>query len=133
MLPHAPITGAGSGLAATIDEPQAIENRNGQLTGVSTGFTDLDILTQGLQPGQLIVIGARPVIGESTLALGVACACSIRDGLPSVFFSLEMGVSEIDMRMLSAEARVGLHKMRSGNLAPTPVASRARRHSPERR
>ncbi|MFD8992304.1 replicative DNA helicase [Streptomyces goshikiensis] len=108
--------GEGS-LGSTIDELQAIQNRNGKLTGVSTGFKDLDSLTQGLQPGQLIVIAARPAMGKSTLALDFARACSIRDGLPSVFFSLEMGVSEINMRMLSAEARVALHHMRGGNLS----------------
>ncbi|WP_427251117.1 replicative DNA helicase [Bacillus cereus] len=107
--------GEGS-LASTIDELEAIENRNGKLTGISTGFADLDLLTQGLQPGQLIVIAARPALGKSTLALDFARACSVRDQMPSVFFSLEMGISEINMRMLSAEARVGLHKMRSGNL-----------------
>ncbi|MDX2974027.1 replicative DNA helicase, partial [Kribbella solani] len=107
--------GEGS-LAATIDELQAIQNRDGKLTGVSTGFKDLDSLTQGLQPGQLIVVAARPAMGKSTLALDFARACSIRDGQPSVFFSLEMGVSEINMRMLSAEARVALHHMRGGNL-----------------
>ena len=107
--------GEGS-MASTIDELQAIQNRSGLLTGVSTGFKDLDLLTQGLQPGQLVVVAARPAMGKSTLALDFARACSIRDGLPSVFFSLEMGVSEINMRMLSAEARVALHKMRSGNL-----------------
>lgn len=107
--------GEGS-MASTIDELQAIQNRDGKLTGVSTGFKDLDSLTQGLQPGQLVVVAARPAMGKSTLALDFARACSIRDGMPSVFFSLEMGVSEINMRMLSAEARVGLHKMRAGNL-----------------
>ncbi|WP_405393518.1 replicative DNA helicase [Streptomyces sp. NBC_01102] len=108
--------GEGS-LASTIDELQAIQNRDGALTGVSTGFKDLDSLTQGLQPGQLVVVAARPAMGKSTLALDFARACSIRDGLPSVFFSLEMGISEINMRMLSAEARVGLHHMRGGNLS----------------
>jgi replicative DNA helicase len=108
--------GEGS-LASTIDELQAIQNRDGKLTGVSTGFKDLDSLTQGLQPGQLVVVAARPAMGKSTLALDFARACSIRDGLPSVFFSLEMGVSEINMRMLSAEARVALHHMRGGNLS----------------
>ncbi|MGW3091607.1 replicative DNA helicase [Streptomyces sp. NPDC001108] len=108
--------GEGS-LASTIDELQAIQNRNGKLTGVSTGFKDLDFLTKGLQPGQLVVVAARPAMGKSTLALDFARACSIRDGLPSVFFSLEMGLSEINMRMLSAEARVALHHMRGGNLS----------------
>ncbi|MFF3343204.1 replicative DNA helicase [Streptomyces flavidovirens] len=107
--------GDGS-LGDTFDELEHIEKRNGQITGVSTGFADLDSLTQGLQPRQVCVIAARPAMGKSTLALDFARACSVRDGLPSVFFSLEMGIGEINMRMLSAQARVGLHKMRSGTL-----------------
>ena len=112
-----PATPGQGSLGATIDELERIQKRDAGLTGVSTGFIDLDALTQGLQPGQFIVIAARPAMGKSTLALDFARACSIRDGLPSVFFSLEMSISEINMRMLSAEAVVGLHRMRGGHLS----------------
>ncbi|MFJ3673785.1 replicative DNA helicase [Streptomyces sp. NPDC090106] len=86
------------------------------ITGVPTGFTDLDSLTKGFQPGQLIVLAARPAVGKSTLALDFARAASIKHDLSTAFFSLEMGEKEIGMRLLSAEARVGLHHLRGGTL-----------------
>ncbi|MGK5533120.1 replicative DNA helicase [Streptomyces sp. URMC 129] len=106
----------GEIMEGTLDEIEAISNRSGEMTGVPTGFTDLDSLTNGLHPGQMIVIAARPAMGKSTLALDFARACSIRHKLPSVIFSLEMGRNEIAMRLLSAEARVALHHMRSGSM-----------------
>ncbi|GAA4657893.1 replicative DNA helicase [Streptomyces chumphonensis] len=103
-------------MEGALDEIEAIGSRSGQMTGVPTGFTDLDSLTNGLHPGQMVVIAARPAMGKSTLALDFARACSIRNNLPSVIFSLEMGRNEIAMRLLSAEARVALHHMRSGSM-----------------
>lgn len=84
--------------------------------GVPTGLADLDTLLQGLHAGQMVVIAARPAVGKSTLALDFARACSIGHGLPSVYFSLEMSASDIRMRLTSAEARVGLHRLRDRNL-----------------
>ncbi|MET7639275.1 replicative DNA helicase [Streptomyces sp. NPDC005438] len=107
----------GDIMEGALDEIEAIGSRSGQMTGVPTGFTDLDSLTNGLHPGQMVVIAARPAMGKSTLALDFARACSIKHGLPSVIFSLEMGRNEIAMRLLSAEARVALHHMRSGNMS----------------
>ena len=104
----------GDIMEGALDEIEAIGSRSGQMTGVPTGFTDLDSLTNGLHPGQMIVIAARPAMGKSTLALDFARACSIKNNMPSVIFSLEMGRNEIAMRLLSAEARVALHHMRSG-------------------
>ncbi|NUU26436.1 MAG: replicative DNA helicase, partial [Streptomycetaceae bacterium] len=75
-------------MEGALDEIEAIGSRNGQMSGVPTGFTDLDALTNGLHPGQMIVIAARPAMGKSTLALDFARACSIRHNLPSVIFSL---------------------------------------------
>ncbi|MDB1086229.1 replicative DNA helicase [Streptomyces sp. ACA25] len=106
----------GEIMEGALDEIEAISNRSGEMTGVPTGFTDLDSLTNGLHPGQMIVIAARPAMGKSTLALDFARACSIKHNLPSVIFSLEMGRNEIAMRLLSAEARVALHHMRSGSM-----------------
>ena len=103
-------------MEGALDEIESIGSRKGQMTGVPTGFADLDDLTNGLPPGQMIVIAARPAMGKSTLALDFARAASIRNNLPSVIFSLEMGRNEIAMRLLSAEARVALHHMRSGSL-----------------
>ena len=93
-------------LEATLDEIEAASARDGKLIGVPTGFADLDRLTTGLHPGQLIVIAARPGMGKSTLGLDFARAAAIHHNLPTVIFSLEMGRTEITMKLLSAESRV---------------------------
>ncbi|TDD68518.1 replicative DNA helicase [Jiangella aurantiaca] len=103
-------------MEGTLDEIEAIGSRGGQMVGVPTGFTDLDSLTNGLHPGQLVILAARPAVGKSTLGLDLARAASIKNGLTSVIFSLEMGRNEITMRLLSAEAKVPLHHMRSGQM-----------------
>lgn len=77
----------GDIMEGALDEIEAIGSRSGQMSGVPTGFTDLDSLTNGLHPGQMIVIAARPAMGKSTLALDFARACSIKANLPSVIFS----------------------------------------------
>ena len=111
----------------TLDELEAIGSRGGSMTGVPTGFTDLDALTNGLHPGQLIVIAGRPGLGKSTLGLDIARAASVKSGLPSAIFSLEMSKTEITMRLLSAEARVPLHHMRSGTMTDDDWNRLARR------
>jgi replicative DNA helicase len=116
-------------MPGALDEIEAIGSRGGALTGVPTGFTDLDALTNGLHPGQMIVIAARPALGKSTLALDLARAASVRHGLASVIFSLEMSRNEITMRLLSAEARVPLHSMRTGQMGDEDWTRLARRMS----
>ncbi|MFI5099433.1 MAG: replicative DNA helicase [Actinomycetes bacterium] len=101
----------------TLEEIEAISSRGGAMVGVPTGFADLDSLTNGLHGGQLIVVAARPAMGKSTLGLDWCRAASLRHRLSSVIFSLEMGRNEITMRLLSAEARVALHHMRSGTMS----------------
>ncbi|MDT0412726.1 MULTISPECIES: replicative DNA helicase [Streptomyces] len=86
------------------------------MTGLSTGLLDLDALTNGFQPGQLIIIGARPAMGKTTLALDFARAAAIKNHRTCAFFSLEMGRDEITQRIYSAEARVGLHQIRAGTV-----------------
>jgi len=96
---------------------QLLEESHGEgMTGIPTGFRDLDLLTNGLQPGQMIVIAARPGLGKSTLALDFARAASIKNAKTAAFFSLEMNRVEILQRLLSAESQVFLEKMRNGNL-----------------
>ena len=95
--------------------------------GVKTGFKDLDALTNGFHPGNMIVLAARPAVGKSTLGLDIARYASIHKGETSVIFSLEMSRSEITMRMLSAEARVPLNNIRSGNLTEDEWSRMARR------
>ena len=107
---------------------------SGEMTGVPTGFTDLDALTNGLHPGQMIVIAARPAVGKSTLALDFARSAAIKHNLATVMFSLEMGRNEIAMRLLSAEAGIALQHMRKGTMSdedwtswPAPWARSPRR------
>jgi replicative DNA helicase len=101
---------------ATIEEIEASAGRGGELIGVPTGFAELDEQTNGLHPGQMIVIAARPAIGKSTVGLDIARSASIKNGLTSVIFSLEMTRTEITMRLLSAEASVSLQNMRKGTM-----------------
>jgi len=110
---YVPLTEA---VTAAIDEIEAAKHTDGKFTGVPTGFADLDDLTNGFHPGQMIIVAARPAMGKSTLALDFARAASIGHDLPSIFFSLEMGKSEIAMRLLSAEASVPLQMMRKGTV-----------------
>jgi replicative DNA helicase len=116
-------------MPGALDEIEAIGSRGGVLTGVPTGFSDLDALTNGLHPGQMIVIAARPAVGKSTLALDFARAAAIKHGMATVVFSLEMGRNEITMRLLSAEARVPMHTMRTGQMNDDDWARLARRMS----
>src|SRR5690606_25013552 len=103
-------------VTTAIDEIEAAKGRDGMMTGVPTGFAELDELTNGLHPGQLVIVAARPALGKSTLALDFARAAAIRHDLPTIIFSLEMGRSEIAMRLLSAEAAVPLQGMRKGTI-----------------
>ncbi|MCM3694905.1 replicative DNA helicase [Microbacterium sp. CnD16-F] len=101
---------------AAVEEIEAARGRDGQMTGIPTGFAGLDQLTNGLHGGQMIVVAARPAMGKSTLALDFARAAAIKHNRPTVFFSLEMGRSEIAMRLMSAEGSVPLQSMRKGML-----------------
>jgi len=116
-------------MPGALDEIEAIGSRGGVMTGVPTGFGDLDSLTNGFHAGQMIVIAARPAIGKSTLALDLARAASLKHGLATVMFSLEMSRNEITMRLLSAEARVPLHAMRTGQMGEDDWTRLARRMS----
>ena len=94
-------------------EIEAAQNRdNGALTGVPTGFIELDELTGGLHPGQMIIVAARPAMGKSTLAVDFCRSASIHHGITSCYFSLEMGRMELMMRMLAAESSVDMNKLR---------------------
>lgn len=107
----------GEVIIEAADEINAASSNNAQMTGVPTGFTDLDTLTNGLHPGQMIVIAARPAVGKSTIGLDIARAASIKAGMTSVIFSLEMSKTEISMRLLSAEGGIQLQHMRKGTMS----------------
>jgi replicative DNA helicase len=89
---------------------------NGGRMGVPTGIRDLDDLTRGLHPGQLVIIAARPGVGKTALGLGAALHAAIRADVPTAMFSLEMSTSELVDRALSHETRVPLNRIRSGQL-----------------
>ena len=116
-------------LQPTMDEIDAIASRGGQSFGIPTGFMDLDEVTNGLHPGQMVIVAARPGVGKSTLGLDFARSCSIKHGMSSVIFSLEMSRTEIVMRMLSAEARIRLADMRGGRMTDDDWTRLARRMS----
>ncbi|MEU7528040.1 replicative DNA helicase [Saccharothrix sp. NPDC042600] len=116
-------------LQPTMDEIDAIASRGGSSLGIPTGFADLDELTNGLHPGQMIIVAARPGVGKSTLGLDFARSASVKHGLTSAFFSLEMSKTEIVMRMLSAEARIRLGDMRGGRMSDDDWTRLARRMS----
>ncbi|MEK6692029.1 MAG: replicative DNA helicase [Nitrospirota bacterium] len=86
------------------------------ITGIPTGFVDLDEKTSGLQPGDLIVVAGRPSMGKTALCLNVAQHVGIERGEPVAMFSLEMSSKQLVLRMLCSEAEVDSHKLRSGYL-----------------
>jgi replicative DNA helicase len=112
-----------------LEEIEAIGAHGGGINGVPTGFADLDALTNGLHPGQMVVVAARPAVGKSALALDFARSATIKHGLATVVFSLEMGRNEITMRLLSAEARVPMHIMRTGQMGDDDWGRLAKRMS----
>ncbi|MGQ9474694.1 MAG: replicative DNA helicase [Actinomycetota bacterium] len=85
----------------------------GKQIGIPTGFTDLDELTQGLQPSDLIVIAARPSMGKTSLALNIADHVAVEEGIPVAIFSLEMSAQEVAKRMLCSRARVNSQKLKT--------------------
>lgn len=96
---------------------ETLSARKDPITGLPTGFSDLDRQTAGLQPSDLIVIAGRPSMGKTTLALNIAAHAGMRTGKPIAVFSLEMSKEQMALRMLCAEARVDSAKLRTGFLA----------------
>ena len=88
------------------------------LTGTPSGFRDLDRLTSGFQPGNLIIVAARPSMGKSALALCMAANIGVRHGVPVGLFTLEMSKSEVTQRLMCSEAKVESQRLRNGKLAP---------------
>lgn len=113
-------------LEHTLDLVEKNKNDDG-VTGVPTGFITLDSLTNGLQPGQMIVVAARPGMGKSALAMDIARSCAIKHHIPAAFISLEMGIDELNMRLLSAESKVALHHLRMGTTTDEDWTRLARR------
>ncbi|WP_313279518.1 replicative DNA helicase [Timonella senegalensis] len=106
----------GDFISDAIDEIEAAQNRTEGMVGVPTGFADFDRLTNGLHPGQMIVIAARPAMGKSTLGIDFVRSAAIKHGQTAVVFSLEMSRNEIAMRVIAAEARIHMQKLRNGDM-----------------
>lgn len=148
-------------LGPAIDRLDTLHQTQGQLTGVSTGYTELDTMTAGLQPGDLIIIAGRPSMGKTTLALNIAENAAIAADKAVAVFSMEMSREQLAFRMISSLGRVDQGHMRtgafgdedwaringaiaqmrnaplfiddSGSLTPTEVRARARRLARERK
>ena len=89
-----------------------------EITGVPSGFHELDLLTSGFQPGNLVIVAARPSMGKSALGLCVAANLGVRHETPVALFTLEMSKAEVTQRMMCSEAKVESQRLRSGRLAP---------------
>jgi replicative DNA helicase len=103
-------------LAETLGRIEEMYDRGDSITGTPTGYTDLDTLTAGLQPEALIVVGARPAMGKTAFALGMAAHAAMTANRPVLFFSLEMSRLELSQRLLCSEARVDSSRVRNGKL-----------------
>ena len=103
-------------LLETFDDIERIAKSEGEITGIPTGFVDLDYRTSGLQPSDLVLVGARPSMGKTAFALNVVQHAAVRKHKCSAIFSLEMSKKQLVNRMLSCEAGVESEKLRSGKL-----------------
>lgn len=96
---------------------ESLEQRSGKLiTGIATGFLELDEMSCGLQPGEMIIIAARPSMGKTALGLNIAENVGANSRLPVAIFSLEMGSQQLAERMLAGRAHINSHKLRQGHL-----------------
>jgi replicative DNA helicase len=103
-------------LSESLDRLEALYDRGEAITGVPTGYVDLDERLSGLQPSNLIIVGARPAMGKTSFGLGLAAHAAMEARLPVLYFSLEMSHPEITQRLLCSEARVDSSRIRNGRL-----------------
>ncbi len=103
-------------LVKTMEVLERIHGSKGGVTGVPTGFTELDSMTGGLQKSDLIIIAARPSVGKTAFALSIARNSAVKYGVPTAIYSLEMSQQQLLIRLLAAEARVDAHALRTGTL-----------------
>ncbi len=106
-------------LQQSLEQLEALFERDGSTTGVPSGYTDLDEVLLGFQPSNLIVVAARPGQGKTSFALGAAAHVSLHTRRPVVFFSMEMGYLELTQRLLAAEAGVNSRLLRTGRIPET--------------
>jgi replicative DNA helicase len=97
----------------TIDYVTKLKSTHGFLTGITSGFERMDDFTSGFRPSELIIVAARPSMGKTSLAMNIAQAAAEKQNCPTAIFSLEMDYQQLLLRMLSREAKIGLHSLRS--------------------
>ncbi|WP_406711393.1 replicative DNA helicase [Trueperella pyogenes] len=99
-----------------IEELEINASRDGAVSGLATGFHDLDGVLNGLRPGQMVIVAARPGMGKTTIAMDFCRHIAFREHKPVAFFSLEMGRTELAMRVLAAEGEIPLSALISGDI-----------------
>ncbi len=106
-------------LAQVIERIDELYHREGDsdITGVPTGFEDLDRLTSGLQPGDLVIVAGRPSMGKTSFSMNIGEHVAIEQGLPVAVFSMEMGAVQLAMRMIGSVGMLDQHRMRTGKLS----------------
>jgi len=104
-------------LAGAFERIDELQNQSGKMRGLATGFTNLDYKLSGLQKSDLIVLAARPSVGKTSLALDIARQVAVHEKVPIGIFSLEMSKEQLIDRLLSAQARIDLWKLRNGKLS----------------
>ena len=110
----------------TMERIESLHGGGQSITGVPSGFADLDDKTAGFQPSDLVIVAARPSMGKTAFCLNVASNAAITKGIPTAIFSLEMSKEALVQRLLTAEARVDAHRLRQGMLKDSDYALMAR-------
>lgn len=103
-------------LVRTVEKIDALYHSGAAVTGLATGLSDLDELTTGLQPADLVIVAGRPSMGKTTLAMNMAEHAAIKSGKPVLVFSMEMPADALAMRMMSSLGRLDQHRLRTGKL-----------------
>ena len=100
-----------------LDRVQEMADNPNDITGVPTGFYDLDRMTSGLQPGDMVVLAARPSMGKTAFAINIAEHVALNEGLPVAVFSMEMGASQLAVRVVGSIGRIDQGHLRTGKLS----------------
>ena len=104
-------------LTESLSAVESLYQKKSRFLGIPTGFMDFDHMTSGLQPGNLVIIAARPSMGKTTLVLNIAQNIALEEKRPVAIFSLEMPAQDIAMRMLAAESQIDFTRLRTGNFS----------------
>jgi replicative DNA helicase len=106
----------GNLVVELLDRVEEMSQNSNDITGVPTGFFDLDRMTSGMQAGDLIVLAARPSMGKTALAINIAENVALKEGLPVAVFSMEMGASQLAIRIVGSIGRIDQGRLRTGKL-----------------